>query len=288
MLTAALRGITGAVSRMPLPRALALGRCLGAVFGSVVRYHRADALDALGRAFPEKNPDELAGIVRRMYRNLGMNLIETLRLVGGATEGLDERVTPVGIDIVHAALARGRGALALTAHLGSWDLLTYKSVRLGLPLTVITKDVKNRALNDFWMEGRRRFGLNLVPARNSYRTCLRALSRGGIIGFVLDQNVIRKEGVFVDFFGRPACTTAGLAFMAAHSQAPVFPGFLRRTADDRHEMRIHPLLEPPPDREPETIRQATQQYTKIVEDAVRAYPDQWTWIHRRWRTQPAE
>lgn len=282
---ALLRAAAGRVARMPLDRALALGARLGDWFGNVLRYHRRDARDALRRAFPDKPAAEVERLLAAMYEHLGMNVIESLRLAGGREDQLD-LVTVHGEEHLKAALARRRGALILTAHLGNWDLLSLIPPRRGYPLTVITKDVKHPALNAFWMSMRRSHGLRLVPVRGSYRTCLAALRRNELVGFVLDQNMIAAEGIFVDFFSRPACTTPGLAYMAAQAQAPVVPAFIVRGAGGHHDVYALPALDPPPDRHEDTIRAATQTYTRIIEDWVRRYPEQWIWIHRRWRTRP--
>jgi KDO2-lipid IV(A) lauroyltransferase len=279
--------IAHGIAALPLHMSLALGRGLGRVFGSVIRYHRRDALEALARSLPDLDTAAREEIIKRMYAHFGMNLVESLRLAGGKLRQV-EMMEQHGIDQVHQALERNKGALILTAHFGNWDLLSVLTPRIGFPLTIISKDVKNRALNTFWMDMRRAKGLSIVPAHQSYRKCRAALKRNELVGFILDQNMIDKEGIFVDFFGRPACTTPGLAFMAAQSGAPVIPVFTRRLENGRHEMRVYPPLDPPPDREPETIREATQQYTRIIEDMVRQYPDQWIWIHRRWRTQPPD
>lgn len=281
-----LKAVTGFMSALPLERALAVGRGLGWVFGSVLRYHHRDAFDALTRSFPDKSPEEIRGIVRQMYANLGMNMAELMRFPRTPAEELTAAVELSGEERLREALARGKGVIVLTAHIGNWDLLCTVWPRLGYPLTVITKDIKGGVVNDFWMDARRRFGLRFVPAHNSYRACLTALKKNETVGFILDQNMIRAEGVFVDFFGRPACTTPGLAYMSAHSGAPVVPIFLIRGEKGRHQVRILPLIEPPPDRKPETIREFTQKYTSILEQVIREHPDQWIWIHRRWRTVP--
>ncbi|MBN1269567.1 MAG: lysophospholipid acyltransferase family protein [Kiritimatiellae bacterium] len=280
-----LRAVARWLARMPIERMLAVGRCLGWFFGKVLRYHRRDAFDALRRSFPEKSEPELRAIVRDMYRNFGMNLVESLRLAGGNDDQVASRVSVVGEEHVKTALARGKGALILTAHFGNWDLLSVITPRKGYPLTIITKDVKNEALNEFWMATRRKHGLSLVPAHQSYRVCRAALKRNELVGFILDQNMIDKEGVFVDFFGRPACTTPGLAFMAAQSGAPIVPAFITRREGGYHEVRVLPPIDPPRDREPATIQAATQEYTRIIEKAIRERPEQWIWIHRRWRTR---
>jgi Kdo2-lipid IVA lauroyltransferase/acyltransferase len=282
-----LKAISAFFSCLPLPWALAIGRRLGWVYGSVVRYHRQDAIDALTRAFPQKQNSEILDIVRRMYANLGMNLVEICRLGNVTDEFLRESIEIEGEENARAALLRNKGAVILTGHLGNWDLLAAIVPRLGYPLTVITKDIKNKGLNEYWMKIRQRFGVKFVPNHNSYRACLTALKKNELIGFILDQNMINTEGVFVDFFGKPACTTPGMAYMSAQSGAPVVPVFMIRLDNGRHVVKALPALPPPPNREPETIKEYTQQYTKIIEDVIRQYPDQWIWIHRRWKTVPA-
>ncbi len=286
MLIFILKILSRFFTRLSPSQALAAGRRLGWFYGSVIRYHRKDALEALRRAFPEKKESERRSLLQSMYRNLGINLVEEFRLQHIPEELLKKSISWEGESIAHDVLAAGKGMIVLSAHLGNWDILCTLAPRFNYPTTIITKNIKNKALNRFWMEARSRFGLQFVPAHNSYRLCLAALRRNEIIGFILDQNMIRTEGIFVDFFGKPACTTPGLAFMSAQSGAPVVPVFITRQQDGTHRVRLLPAIAPPPDRKPETIQQYTQLYTKVIEDNVREHPDQWIWIHRRWRTQP--
>ncbi len=282
-----LRTLSRIISIVPLSWALAWGRGAGWFFGSIIRYHRRSAVEALTRSFPEKTPAEICRLVGRMYGNLGMNVIELFRLESLPDAQIRTLIQLEGEENIRAALEHHKGVIVLTAHIGSWDLLCTIAPRLGYPLTVISKDIKGKALNNYWMETRARFGLKFVPAHNAYRQCLAALKKNELVGFIMDQNMIRTEGVFVDFFGRPACTTPGLAFMSAQSRAPVIPVFMVRQEGGRHVAKILPALEPPADREPETIRRFTQECTRIIEQAVREHPDQWIWLHRRWRTKPA-
>ncbi|MBU1694495.1 MAG: lysophospholipid acyltransferase family protein [Verrucomicrobia bacterium] len=274
------------VARLPLPRALAFGRGLGWVYGSVLRYHRRDALDALARSLPDRDEPARRAIVNEMYRQFGMNMVEILRLDGGRTDDLDARVRIEGEEIVQEALKRERGVLMLTAHLGNWDLLGMFTGHRGYPLTIISKKIRPAGVNAMWMRMRRAFGVSIVPAHNSYRDCLRVLKRNELLGFVLDQNRPVEQGIFVTFFGRPACTSPGLALLAAQSRAPVVPVFIHREGLDQHVLQVHPAIEPPPDRSEENIRQATQVYTAVIENEIRRTPEQWIWLHRRWRTKP--
>ena len=271
---------------MPLPRALALGRGLGWVFGSVVRYRRRDAVEALARGFPDKTPREIRGIVRSMYAHLGTCFVEFCRLGRRLDEYVEDLIEWDGEERVRDAMGEGKGLLVLTGHVGNWELLGAFSRRMGHPMTVIVKRIKNAAVNDFWFAERGQFGPKYVPSRNAYRPCLAALKRNEIVGFILDQNMRRSAGIFVDFFGRPACTSPGLAYLSHQSGAAVIPVFLVRQQGGRHRVYVGPAIEPPPDRTPETIRAYTQRYTRVIENAIREHPEQWIWVHRRWRTPP--
>lgn len=282
----ALRALRAWMSRCDLARALARGRRAGGLLEHLIRYHRRDAFDALRRAFPGEPETRIRRIVRDMYEHLGMTLAESLRLLDEPIGQIKARIEWRGIEILERERASGRGVCLLTAHAGNWELACAVLPLFGLPVTIVAKPIRGRALAEYVRGVRTRFGLQVLPSRNSYRDCLRALRRNDLLGFVLDQNMTRYEGVFVDFFGRPACTTPGLAHIAARSGARIVPAFAERREDGRHVIHVHPPLDPPPDTEPETLRAATQEYTKRIEDHVRAFPDQWIWIHRRWRTVP--
>ena len=282
---ALLKFIAWFTARLPLGLVLWSGRCWGAVFGlaGVRQRRRADL--HLAMCLPEVPAAGRRAIRRRMFRHLGMNAAEMLRWMGGATGELNSRIRLEGGEHMVAAQARGRGVVVLTAHLGNWDLMGLWAASR-YPLTIISKTIKNEAVNRFWMEKRAAAGLHIVAAHHSYRACLSALKKGGLLGFILDQNMIAAEGIFVEFFGRPACTTAGLAVLAAHARAPIVPVFMFRRPDGDHVVRMLPALDPPAERTPAAMAATTQACTRIVEQQVREHPDQWIWMHRRWRTQP--
>lgn len=268
-----------------LDRALARGAALGRLAGRVVRYHRRDAFDALGRAFPERSPAEIGALVDAMYAHFGKCAVEVrwLRRHGRAYAGA--RIRWDGRGVIDRLLEAGRGALLLTAHTGNWELLCTTTPLNGWPVAIVAKAVKNRYA-DAWVNRRRgRFGLRVLPARRSYRACVRTVRDNGLLGFVLDQNMIRTEGVFVEFFGRPACTTPGLAHLAARTGTPVVPVFGSRDAAGRHLVEVGAALDPPAGTDEPALREATQAYTRLIEAFVRAHPEQWTWGHRRWRTK---
>ena len=280
-----LKWLSRFLAALPLRFCLALGRGLGELAYLLVRRHRRTVLGEMQRCFPNDSRSALKSRLRRVYRAMAMNYMEVFRWVGGGDAELDARVHIAGAEHLHAALSGGRGVLVLTAHTGNWDLMGLWAARR-YPLTIISKELRQAGVNRFWMEARQRFGLKIVAAHHSYRACLQVLRRGEVLGFILDQNMTRMEGIFVDFFGKPACTTPGLAFLSAHARAPIVPCFMLREADGTHRLEVGPPIEPPPDRDPGTIHAATQHYTRVIEDVIRRNPDQWIWMHRRWRTVP--
>jgi KDO2-lipid IV(A) lauroyltransferase len=286
MLSVALKCLSKIFGVISLHRALALGSAVGWFYGIVIRHHRRDAAEALQRSLPEKTDVERKRLLNQVYRNLGMNAAEEMRMPTVTTAYLQDYVTWDNETPLREVLAAGKGALALTAHVGNFDLLCTIAPKFNYPTTIITKVIKNQAINDWWMAARSRFGLKFLPAHNSYRQCLGALRKNEIVAFILDQNMINTEGIFVNFFGKPACTSPGLAYMSAQSGAAVVPVFMIRLENGRHRVKVMPPIPPPPDRKPETISHYTQLYTKIIEDVIREYPDQWIWVHRRWRTVP--
>jgi KDO2-lipid IV(A) lauroyltransferase len=280
-----LRLICRGLSSIKLSSALNLGQTLGDLAYNLVRRHRLDVLQEMRRCYPGDSMDEARDRLRRVYRHIGMNYVEVFRWIGGQVAELDKRVQLTGGQHLEQARARGKGVLVLTAHMGNWDLMGLWAARR-YPLTIISKALRQEGVNRFWMEARAATGLSIVPSRKSYRACLGVLKKQGLLGFMLDQNTLAHEGVFVDFFGKPACTHTGLAFLSSHSEAPVVPVFIYRKLDGTHWVEVQPPVDPPPDREPATLQAATQRYTRIIEDAIRQHPDQWIWMHRRWRTVP--
>lgn len=269
---------------LPVSWSAALGSGIGSFLGNVLRLRRVEVEETLARALPELTPEERRRVRATMYRNLGRNLGEGVSLAFGRGEVLLDRTRFVDEERLREAHERGKGVLILTAHTGNWELAAARVASLGYPFTIIAKEFRGSLANEYVSRMRERYGIRVLPARRAYRTCLKALRNNEVIGFMLDQNMTREEGVFVDFFGRPACTSPGLAYLAAQSGAPVVPAFARRV-EGGLEMCVQPVLDPPPNRSPEEIREATRVYTAEVEKFVRAHPDQWIWIHRRWRTR---
>ena len=287
MVVGLLKTTAKVVALLPLGWALALARHWGWMLARVVRLRRAYVLETLARCFPEKTDRERREVYAEMCRHQATNLMELMRFAGGKDAELGGLLDVRGEEIVQAALSRGKGVLILIAHFGNYDLMgLYASKLFGYPLTIITKTLKNAKLNALWWEMRRKAGVTEIPAHKAYRPCVRALQQNGLVGFMLDQNRPNPQGVYVDFFGRLASTTPGLAFMSAQTGAPVVPVFMRRTPEGRHVLEVRSILEPPPDRKEETLLAFTAACTKIIEEEVRRFPAQWLWLHKRWKSRP--
>jgi KDO2-lipid IV(A) lauroyltransferase len=273
------------VAVLPLAWAWRIGDGVGWFIGRVLRYRSRDVRRALQRAFPEASQPERARILKGIYRNFARTGVELMRLLGGRHRDLIERIRFEGWEHVEEALRQGRGLLLLTAHTGNWELAGAGLATRHPAMNVIAKEIKNALLDRWWRNTRIRLGMNPLPSRGSFRASLAALRDNQFVVFMLDQNMIDTEGIFVDFLNEPACTTPGLAYLAAVSRAPVVPGFSLRRGNT-HLVRCYPLIQPPPRRDPDSIREATQHYTRVIEQVVRAEPEQWIWFHRRWRTKP--
>lgn len=259
---------------------------------SLCYYHLAPrrrliAIYNLTRAFPEKTAAEVRGIARGVYRNMALVAAEFFDLPALTRETLKDAVEVEGIEGCQRALAKGRGVLLFGAHFGNWELQAAAASLLLGPLTVIYRPLDNAFLDRLVLAVRSATGNIPLPKQHAMRRMLRTLREGGMVGLLIDQNWSRKEGVFVDFFGRPACTTEGLALLALHTGAPVVPAFMVRRGDGRYRLVFGPEMEVTAtgDREAD-VRRNTQNFTAVLEEMIRRYPSQWLWVHQRWKTRP--
>ncbi len=274
-------------SAIPLSAVMFCGRALGWFAGRVVRPRRRYVKRTLALRLPEMTPARRTEITDGVYRELGISAVELLRHAGGRGDIL-EGVTIEGGVHIDAALKQGRGVLLLTAHIGNWELMGLAAPGFGYPLAYIAKTIKNKGMDRFWVRVRQKAGIRILPASNSYRECLKILRKNELLGFMLDINRPRREAVFVDFLGAKAATTPGLASLAAQSGAPVLPGFMHRVGPARHCIRVRPALAPPAGRDEAAILDATQRYTRVIEEEVLKRPEDWLWLHKRWKTRPLD
>ena len=274
------------LAHLPASIGLAVGRRIGDLLWWLLPGRRRVALDNLRRGLGnEQLPGALRRLGRRSFQHVGMNLVEACRYLLRPTEVMISRVRVEGGEQFKTAAAEGRGVLILTAHYGNWELLAAAHGLTGLPLSIVVRPLDHPLLEDLAGRFRRRSGAELIVKRQAVREVIVALRRGRMVGVLLDQNATRAEGVFVPFFGVPASTSKGLALLALRTGAPVLPVFLRREADGRHCMEVGPPVPPPPDAD---VVAYTARFNQVIEAAIRRAPEQWLWMHARWRTRPRE
>ena len=256
------------------------------MFVALARRRRL-ALANIEVAFPGVTATERRRVCRASFQHLGMMFVELCAVLTEPPERTLEGITLDGLDHLKKRMQMHGRVLVLTAHLGNWELLALAHRLMGFPATVVVRPLDAPWLGVVADRLRGRAGVELVDKRGALRPVLSALRRGRLVALLLDQNASRREGVFVSFFGRPASTSKSLAVLAVRTRTPVVPMFIYRTDVGRHRVVIHPPLpvDTVPDNE-RAVAELTQRCTAAIEAAIGVAPDQWLWIHNRWRTQP--
>jgi KDO2-lipid IV(A) lauroyltransferase len=273
------------VAWLPARLGLWVGRRLGDLAWAGLPRRRAVTLENLTSALgTEHATPELRRLCRLCFEHLGMNVVEACVFLFRPPGVLLSRVDLRGVEHLRAAGSQGKGVLFLTAHYGNWELLGASHVLTGFPLSVVVRPLDDPVLGRVVARLRERAGVEQIAKRRGLREVLEALRRGRTVGVLLDQNASRAEGVFVPFFGLPASTSKALALISLRSGAPVVPAFIRRQRDGRHRVEIEPALPVPPDGD---VVAYTATFTLAIEAAARRAPEQWFWMHRRWKTRPA-
>ena len=273
-----------------VPRRLsrAFGIALGqAVYLLHVRLRRV-GMRNLALAFPEKTEVERAGILRGVFTSLGRQLAEVCQFPKYTLANVEQVVVYDGLENYEQAYARGKGVLFLTAHFGAWELSAFAHSLHGHWLHVVMRPMDNEYLDRLIQSYRTRHGNKTVGKDDFVRGLLAAMKAGEVVGILMDTNMTPPQGVFVDFFGIPACTASGLARIALRTDAAVVPGFtIWDQALGKYRLRFDPAVElvRTGDLEADIVAN-TQKFTKVIEDYVRKYPEQWLWVHRRWKTRP--
>lgn len=280
------------LERLPEAALAPIARVLAFLLYRVLRYRRRVVLENLAIAFPEQSPAERRALGGRAMVHLCLTLLETFRLRRAVKEGWIDRVRVVGYEHLERAIDSGRGVLVLSLHLGSFELvcglIAQQLKARGTRSALVVKSF-SPGFDAVLGQLRQSASFELIRASSSgaAKEILKMLRAGQIVAFVLDQNATRNQGVFVDFFGKEACTMSGLAILAARSKAVVLPVAVWREGPGAHVFEAFPPIEeePPPGVDPVVFR--TARYTRFIEERIRAHPEQWFWTHKRWRTRPA-
>ena len=273
-----------------LPRSIARG--LAAVTArillSLVPGLRQVALFNLQLAFPEWTAAQCQTTLHSMAHYLGWQAVEFARFPRYSRSDIGEILEIEGHENFLEAQRRGKGVLILTGHIGAWEVSSFAHAVYGFPMHYLARPIDNARLDAFVNRYRGLSGNQPIYKNESARAVLKVLNAGGIVGILADQNTLPEEGAFVDFFGKPACTTTGLARLALHTGAPVVPGYAYWDAAARkYKLRFDPAVElVETGNQEKDIFENTQRFAKIIEAIIRKYPDQWVWVHARWKTRP--
>jgi KDO2-lipid IV(A) lauroyltransferase len=277
--------ILGAMPR-PLARGFAIG--LAQIIYLLHGRLRRVGMRNLELAFPEKSRAERARILRGEFTSLGRQLAELCHFPGYTLENVEQVVIYDGLENYERAFARKKGVLFLTAHFGGWELSAFTHSLHGHWMHVVMRPMDNAYLDRTIRRYRTMHGNKTVDKDDFVRGLLAAMKAGEVVGILMDTNMTPPQGIFVDFFGIPACTASGLARIALRTDAAVVPTFtIWDAALGKYRLRFDPALEllRTGDQEADIVAN-TQMFTKVIEDYVRKYPEQWLWVHRRWKTRP--
>ncbi len=284
----ALQLVARAVGILPRSVARAVGAGLGATAWVLLGRLRRVGLRNLELAFPEKTEAEREAVLRSVYRSLGWQVGEFCKMSGYTPEQASKFIRYDGLEHYLAAREKGKGVLVLTGHLGAWELSSFYHSLMGYPMSLVIRRLDNPLVDEFVNRIRCLHGNRVIHKDDFARGLLSSMHRGETVGILMDTNMTPPQGVFVPYFGVEACTASGLARVALHSGAAVLPGFLVwEAAEKKYVLRFGEELEliRTGDMASDIVAN-TALFTATIEAYVRLYPEQWLWVHRRWKTRP--
>ena len=285
---AAARSILGGLGLMPSGWAMTTGRWLGSIAYAAAGDLRRTGERNLKLAFPEKSEEERQKILRGCFESMGRQLGLFSQFSSADRESLLSLTEWEGLENLEAAKGNNQPVILFTGHVGAWELSSFGLSLRGQPLSFLVRRIDNPKVEEFVERARTRFGNQSVDKRGAARPMLSILKSGGTLGLLVDLNTLDEEAIFVDFFGVPAATTFMLAKLALRTGSAVLPIFVPWD-EQRGKYRVHILPQVSVEQtgdEDEDIRALTAKLTTTVEDYIRCYPEQWLWIHKRWKTRP--
>jgi KDO2-lipid IV(A) lauroyltransferase len=239
-------------------------------------------------AFPDWTDAQRRDVTRKMVRNLGWMAAEFARFPRLRKENIEKVVILEGHENFLEGQRRGKGVLYLTGHIGAWELSSFAHALYGYPLHYMARPLDNQRLDALVNQYRCSSGNKPIFKNESARVMLKILKDSGTIGILADQNTMPEEGLFVDFFGKSACATTGIARVALHTGAAVVPGYAYWDETiQKYRLRFAPPVELVRTSDTERdVFENTQRFAKVIEEIIRKHPDQWVWVHKRWKTRP--
>ncbi len=269
---------------LPLRTVQKTGAWLGEVVGVRFGYRRSVTLDNLRNAFPDEQDATLRNILRGAFRSVGTALFEFVYLPRLTSATVRNIITLENPELIAEVYSRGKGVILLTAHFGNWEIFAQSIPAIaGIPVSVIVKPQANRRIDTRINQWRTMFGNVVVPMESAIRELLKALHEGKAVGIVADQTAA-KESISVPFFGREVPTFEGPAMFSLKTGAPLLLGFAIRKADGSYSARFQEV--PSGDISGYTrehVAELTRRHVALTESVIRQYPDQWMWMHKRWK-----
>ncbi|MCU1309888.1 MAG: lipid biosynthesis acyltransferase [Candidatus Angelobacter sp.] len=283
-----LWGLVRAMGMQPRPLARGLGIALAQLVYLAHPKLRRVGMRNLELAFPEKSRAERKKILRKVFTGMGRQLAEFCLFPKYTKDNIKEIAIHDGFENFDAARQRGKGVLLLTGHFGGWEVGSFAHSVYGFPIKIVVRDLDNPLIDDLVRRYRTLHGNSTFDNREFARSLLSSMRAGDTVGILMDTNMTPPQGVFVDYFGIPACTASGLARVALKTDAAVIPAFtIWDEALKRYRIRFEPALRliRTGDSEADAIAN-TALFTQALEKCARRYPEQWLWVHRRWKTRP--
>jgi KDO2-lipid IV(A) lauroyltransferase len=236
----------------------------------------------LSFAYPKLTHKERERIIDGVFESIARMLVSFARFADLNAANIRDWISYDGFENYEAAKRSERGVLVATAHLGNWELSAFAHALMTEPMNVMVRPLDNPLIDQIVELRRTLSGNRLIYKWDAARLVIKALKNNEAVGILIDQNTSISEGVFVDFFGKPACAGSAFAKLAHHTGAPVIPGFaLWDAVSRRYVLRFYPRIEMSGD-----VVADTRRIHARLEEIIRCYPDQWMWIHRRWKTRP--
>lgn len=284
-----IRAIQVILRLLPRRLALGVGRGVGFLAHALDARHRQVARENLRACFPEIAGPRLEEITRDCFAHFGTVGVECLLLPYRTRSDVERLAEWEGVEHLRKAHSLGKGVFVTSGHLGNWEMVALLQSWLGYPMSMVTRPLDNPLLETLLARGRRRSGNRITHKRRAVRGMLQALREGLCVALVIDQDFVRSDRIFVDFFDRPAATAPTLGLLALRTGAPIVPVVSELLADGRYRIRYLPPVEPriTGDREAD-ILDIMARCTALLEEEIRRNPTQWLWMHRRWKTRPRE
>ena len=273
----------------PRPVCLSIGGALGLLFYLGDKKHRHIALSNLNTAFgPRLSPAQKKKVARASFVHFGKVLADIVKIRHRSPDKIERLISAEGTEYLQKALLDRKGVLIFSAHLGNWEMATAMVSRIG-KIYVVARPLDNRLLEEELGKIRKKLGASVIYKQQAARPVLRALEENAMVALLIDQNVVRDQAVFVDFFGKAAATTPGLAAFVLKTGAPIVPVFCYPARRGRYSLKILKPVEitATGDADKDVLK-ITQLCTNIIQDQIRENPNYWLWFHDRWKTRPEE